>query len=63
MKKIILSVALAGFVMIAGSACNSTKNASDTADSTMMDTTMTPVDTTGMDTTVMPQDTTTVQPM
>ncbi|RZK91873.1 MAG: coproporphyrinogen III oxidase [Pedobacter sp.] len=63
MKKLILSLAFAGSIMIAASACNSTKNVSDTTDSTMTDTTMTPVDTAAMDTTTtMPPDTT-VSPM
>ncbi len=64
MKKLILSLAVAGAVSIAVSACNSTKNVSEDSDTTMMDTTMTPVDTTStMDTTMtMPPDTT-VQPM
>ena len=65
MKKLILSLAFAGSIMIAASACNSTKNVSDGADSTMTDSTMTtPVDTAAVtDTTMtMPPDTT-VKPM
>ncbi|HMI05165.1 MAG TPA: hypothetical protein VK541_21945 [Pedobacter sp.] len=48
MKKLILSLAFAGSIMIAASACNSTKNVSGTTDSTGTDTTMTtpPADTT-----------------
>jgi len=62
MKKLILSLAFAGTVMVAASACNSTKNASDTTDSTTTDTSMMPVDTTAVDTSMMPVDTTTMPP-
>ncbi|MES2457250.1 MAG: coproporphyrinogen III oxidase [Bacteroidota bacterium] len=58
MKKLILSLAFAGSIMIAASACNSTKNVSDTTDSTAVDTAMVPIDTTK----VVPVDTTTVPP-
>jgi len=53
MKKIILSLAFAGTLMIAASACNSTKNASETTDSTVVDSTTmtTPVDSAVVDTT------------
>ena len=51
MKKIILNFAFAGCLMIAASACNSTKNASETTDSTVVDSTMTtPIDSTVVDT-------------
>jgi hypothetical protein len=61
MKKLILSLAFAGSIMIAASACNSTKNVSGTTDSTGTDTTMTtpPADTT---TTTPPADTTRTTP-
>lgn len=64
MKKLILSISFVGTLMIAASACNSTKNVSDTTDSTTVDTSMMPVDTTRIvDTTMsMPPDTT-VKPM
>jgi hypothetical protein len=61
MKKLILSLAFAGSVIIATSACNSTKNVSGTSDSTSTDTTMKPVDTAKTvpaDTTKLPPDTT-----
>nr|WP_068890757.1 coproporphyrinogen III oxidase [Pedobacter panaciterrae] len=61
MKKLILSLAFAGSVIIATSACNSTKNMSGTADSTAIDTTMKSVDTSKTmpaDTTKLPPDTT-----
>ncbi|MCD0490027.1 coproporphyrinogen III oxidase [Pedobacter sp. MC2016-14] len=60
MKKIILSIAFAGTLMIAASACNSTKNASETSDSAVVDsTTVVPVDSTVVDTTTTtPVDTT-----
>ena len=61
MKKIILSLALAGSLMIAATACNSTKNVSNSTDSTTVDTTgtTTPADTTATDTTkTTPPDTT-----
>lgn len=54
MKKLILSLVCAGSVMIAASACNSTKNVSGSSDSTRTDTTMKPVDTTK----TLPPDTT-----
>lgn len=59
MKKIILSLAFAGTLMVATSACNSSKNMAGSSDSTMMDstsTTTTPMDTTR--TTTTPPDTT-----
>jgi hypothetical protein len=59
MKKMILSLAVAGSMIIATSACNSTRNMSDNTDSTTMDSTAMPVDTNGtVDTTTMPPDTT-----
>ena len=60
MKKLILSLTFAGSIMIAVSACNSTKSVSDSTDSTTVDTTMMPADTTQTvpaDTTTMPPDT------
>ncbi|MDR6782255.1 hypothetical protein ABIE26_001256 [Pedobacter africanus] len=47
MKKLILSLAVAGTLTIAVSACNSTKNVSGGSDTTRVDTTMAvpPVDT------------------
>lgn len=63
MKKLILSLAFAGSLMMAVSACNSTKNVSGSADSTLTDTTMKPIDTARMDTTKkMPMDTTQSKP-
>ncbi|MHA4895665.1 coproporphyrinogen III oxidase [Pedobacter sp. PWIIR3] len=65
MRKLVLSLAFAGSLMIAATACNSTKNVSENSDSTMKDSTVMPVDTTVKDTTkmpVMPPDTT-VKPM
>lgn len=65
MKKLILSLAFAGTLIIAASACNSTKNMSGTSDSTRVDTSMsTPVDTSRlMDTTkTLPPDTTKMPP-
>lgn len=61
MKKLILSLAVAGTLTVAISACNSTKNVSDTADTTGADTTTMPVDTTrvpGDTMRTMPPDTT-----
>lgn len=43
MKKIILSLAFAGTLMIAASACNSSKNMANSSDSTKMDSTTTPM--------------------
>jgi hypothetical protein len=51
MKKMILSLAIAGSLIIAASACNSTKNVSNSTDSTKVDSTTIPVDTTAKDTT------------
>lgn len=65
MKKLILSIAVAGTLTLAISACNSTKNVSGSSDSTVVDTTMSaPVDTSGVtDTTkTMPVDTTKMPP-
>lgn len=62
MKKLILSFAFAGAIMVASTACNSTKNASQTTDSVGADTTMMPVDTAVADTSMMPVDTTTLPP-
>jgi len=64
MKKLILSLAFAGSIAIATTACNSTKNVSGTSDSTTVDSTMMPVDTarTADTTMTMPPDTT-VKPM
>ena len=61
MKKMILSLAFAGSFILAVSACNSTKSASETSDSTTVDSTMsTPVDTNTVDTSkTTPPDTTT----
>ena len=72
MKRTFLSLAVVGTLMIAATACNSTRNASETRDSTTMDSTMTTTDTSGTtgtmgtgttDTTqtTMPPDTTTRQ--
>ncbi|MBC7567100.1 MAG: coproporphyrinogen III oxidase [Pedobacter sp.] len=47
-KKLILSLAFAVSIMVAGSACNSTKSVSEGANSTMTDTSVTPVDSTAM---------------
>ncbi len=61
MKKLIFSLAFAGSLIIATSACNSTKNVSGTNDSTAIDTTIKPVDTNKAmpaDTTKLPPDTT-----
>lgn len=55
MKKTILSLALVGSLIIATSACNSTRNASETRDSTGMDSTTSAIDTAS---TTMPPDTT-----
>jgi hypothetical protein len=65
MKKLILSIAFAGTIMIGASACNSTKSVSGGADSTTTDTTATPVDTTAVpaDTTRTTPPDTTVRPM
>ncbi|WP_276091541.1 coproporphyrinogen III oxidase [Pedobacter sp. JY14-1] len=46
MKKLILSLAFAGTILIGASACNSTKSVSGSTDSTAIDTTMAPTDTT-----------------
>ena len=62
MKKLILSLAFASAVMVAASACNSTKNASDNTDSVTADTSMMPIDSTAVDTSMMPVDTTTIPP-
>lgn len=66
MKKLILSLAFAGSIMIAASACNSTKNVSGSTDSTGTDTTMVPpadtTKTTPADTAKMPPDTTKTLP-
>ncbi|GGI26172.1 hypothetical protein GCM10008119_21320 [Pedobacter mendelii] len=70
MKKIILSLAFAGTLMVATSACNSSKNMAGSSDSTMMDSTKatTPMDTTKTTTppdtskTTMPPDTTKKMP-
>jgi len=62
MKKIILSLAFAGSLMIATSACNSSKNMAGSSDSTMTDSTTTaPMDTTS--TTTPPDTTKTMPPM
>ncbi len=46
MRKLILSLAVAGTITVAFSACNSTKNVSGTSDTTGSDTTMSaPADT------------------
>ncbi|MBG6233761.1 hypothetical protein IWX76_000316 [Pedobacter sp. CAN_A7] len=74
MKRTFLSLAVVGSFVIATTACNSTRNASDTRDSTAMDSTMntpttdtttTSKTTSTMDTTktTMPPDTTTRQTM
>jgi len=65
MKKLILSLAFAGTIMIAASACNSTKSVSGGADSTMTDTAAMPVDTTAkpVDTTGTTPPDTTIKPM
>ncbi|TDQ11687.1 coproporphyrinogen III oxidase [Pedobacter metabolipauper] len=60
MKKLILSLAFAGSLMMATSACNSTKNVSDTTDSSTTDSSM--LDTANRDTTVTPPDTTQMPP-
>lgn len=68
MKKIILSLAFAGTIMIATSACNSSKNMAGSSDSTTTDSTTTaPMDTTKTTTPAdtsktMPPDTTTKTP-
>ncbi|RDC58373.1 coproporphyrinogen III oxidase [Pedobacter chinensis] len=62
MKKIILSLAFAGSLMIATSACNSSKNMAGSSDSTLTDSTTTaPMDTTS--TTTPPDTTRTTPPM
>lgn len=58
MKKLILSLAVAGCLTIVASSCNSTKNMSGTTDSAAVDTTIKPVDTTKK----MPVDTTKTLP-
>jgi len=65
MKKLILSLAFAGSIMIAASACNSTKSVSGSSDSTMTDSTVTPVDTTAVpvDTVGKTPPDTTIKPM
>jgi hypothetical protein len=65
MKKLILSLAFAGSIMIAASACNSTKSVSGTSDSTMTDSTAVPVDTAAVpvDTTTTAPPDTTIKPM
>ena len=65
MKKLILSLAFAGSIMIAASACNSTKSVSGGSDSTMTDSTVTPVDTTAVpvDTVGKTPPDTTIKPM
>ncbi|SES05640.1 hypothetical protein SAMN04488023_12844 [Pedobacter rhizosphaerae] len=66
MKKIILSLAFAGSLMIATSACNSSKNMAGSSDSTKVDSTTAPLDTTKTttppDTTKLPPDTTKKMP-
>lgn len=65
MKKLILSIAVAGTMTLAISACNSTKNVSGSSDSSSVDTTMSvPVDTTKVTDTMktMPPDTTKMPP-
>jgi hypothetical protein len=51
MKKLILSLAVAGSMILATSACNSTKNVSGSSDSTSTDSTTTSTPTTGSSTT------------
>ena len=65
MKKLILSIAAAGALTLAISACNSTKNMSGSSDSTKVDTTMSvPVDTPATDTMkTTPPDTTKMPPV
>ncbi|MET3113800.1 ABC-type glycerol-3-phosphate transport system substrate-binding protein [Pedobacter sp. CG_S7] len=60
MKKTILSLAMVGSLIIATSACSSNRNASETKDSTTMDSTATP--TTDTTTTPMPADTSKIMP-
>lgn len=65
MKKLILSIAIAGSIMIGASACNSTKSVSGGADSTLTDSATMPVDTAAVPVDTMnttPPDTT-VRPM
>lgn len=65
MKKIILTLAVAGVCTLTIFGCNSTKNVSGTSDSTTMDTTMAvPVDTAGVVDTMktMPVDTAKMPP-
>lgn len=65
MKKLILSLATAGTLALAFSACNSTKNVSGSSDSLKVDTTITtPIDTPVMQDTMknMPVDTTKMPP-
>lgn len=61
MKKLILSLAFAGAIIVATTACNSTKNTSESTDSVGVDTTMMmPVDTIPADTVNTPPDTNSV---
>jgi hypothetical protein len=65
MKKLILSLAVAGTLTLVFSACNSTKNISGSSDSSKVDTTMSaPIDTSHQADTVktMPVDTTKMPP-
>ncbi|MNK04893.1 hypothetical protein D3C87_227660 [compost metagenome] len=64
MKKLILSIAVAGTFAVAISACNSTKSVSGGTDTMKVDTTITPpMDTTVKDTMkTMPPDTTKMPP-
>lgn len=67
MKRTILSLAFAGSMILAASACNSTKNVSGSADSTTVDTSKVatpPADTAKKDTMkTTPPDTTKTPPM
>jgi hypothetical protein len=62
MKRTILSLAIAGSMILAASACNSTKSVSGSSDSTVMDSTATttPMDTMKTDTGKTMPDTTKV---
>lgn len=60
MKKMILSLAAAGSLILATSACNSTRNMSDSSDSTATDSTTMTTDTSA--TTTTPPDTSTTTP-
>ncbi|WP_231491839.1 coproporphyrinogen III oxidase [Pedobacter sp. Leaf170] len=64
MKNLILSLAFAGTLMVATTACNSSKNMAGSSDSTMADSTATtaPMDTTKTSTTPMDTAKTTTPP-